>query len=128
MASFCGWGATALWLDRATTRRQITFYRKVLVLIRSILERWKAEMMLKPSSGFEVVNQPSHNSNWLNYDSNCKMFQCEFSVISGRLIKNMFPLHICRPNDYTTQIIVLLQVQFYSIFTNVLSNIFKRFP
>ena len=57
----------------------------------------------------------------LNYE----LFQSEFSVLSGRLIKNMFPLHICRPNDYTIEISVLLQIQFYNIFTNVLS-IFKN--
>ena len=56
---------------------------------------------------------------------NCELFQSEFSVLSGRLIKNMFPLHICRPNDYTTEISVLLQIQFYSIFTTVPSIIFK---
>ena len=30
----------------------------------------------------------------------------EFSVLSGRLIiivKNLFPLYICRPNDYTSE-------------------------
>ena len=56
---------------------------------------------------------------------NCELFQSEFSVLSGRLIKNMFPLHICRPNDYTIEISVLLQIQFYNIFTNVPSIIFK---
>ena len=55
---------------------------------------------------------------------NCELFQSEFLVLSGRLIKNMFPLHICRPNDYTIEIIVLLQIQFYNIFTNV-PSIFK---
>ena len=58
---------------------------------------------------------------------NCKLFQSEFLVLSGRLIKNMFPLHICRPNDYTIQTIALLQIQLYNIFTNVLSNISKFF-
>ena len=59
------------------------------------------------------------------------MFQSEFSVLSGRLIKNMFPLHICRPNDYAIEI-VLLQIQIYNIllmffllFSNVFTNIFK---
>ena len=51
--------------------------------------------------------------------------QSEFSVLSGRLIKNMFPLHICRPNDYTIEISVLLQIQFYNIFTNIPSIISK---
>ena len=59
----------------------------------------------------------------LNYE----LFQSEFSVLSGRLIKNMFLLHICRPNDYTIEIIVLLEIQFYNIFTKALSTIFKRF-
>ena len=56
---------------------------------------------------------------------NCELFQSEFSDLSGRLIKNMFPLHICRPNDYAIEISVLLQIQFYNIFTNVPSIIFK---
>ena len=56
---------------------------------------------------------------------NCELFPSEFSVLSGRLIKNTFPLHICRPKDYTTEISVLLQIQFYSIFTTVPSIIFK---
>ena len=57
----------------------------------------------------------------------CELSQSDFSVLSGRLVKNMFPLHICRPNDYTIEIIALLQIQFYNIFTNVVTNIFKRF-
>ena len=135
MAPFCGCGATASRLDRATARRQFTFYQKFLVLIRSILERWKANVTLKPASGFEHVYQPSYYQIWIKVtiqtDSimtlNCKQFQSEFSVLSGRLIKNIFPLHICRPNDDTIEMKVLLQIQFYNIFTNVLSNIFRRF-
>ena len=60
---------------------------------------------------------------------NCELFQSEFLVLSGRLIKNMFPLHICRPNDYTIEIIVLLQIQFDNILTNVssvFSNVFTN--
>ena len=49
---------------------------------------------------------------------NCELFQSEFSVLSGRLIKNMFPLHISRPDYYKTEISFLLQVHFYYIFTN----------
>ena len=56
---------------------------------------------------------------------NCELFQREFSVLSGRLIKNMLPLHICKPNDYSIEISVLLQIQFYNIFTNVPSIIPK---
>ena len=55
----------------------------------------------------------------LNYE----LPQSEFSVLSGTLIKNMFPLHICRPNVYAIEIFVLLQIQFYNIFTNVPSII-----
>ena len=135
MAPFSGWGAAASRLDRATTRRQFTFYQIFLVLTRSILERWKAEMTLKPSSGFELMYQPSYYQIQIRVTNqtdsimtlNCELFQSEFSVLSGSLIKNMFPLHVCRPNDYTIEILVLLQIQFYNIFTNVLSNIFKRF-
>ena len=63
---------------------------------------------------------------------NCELFRSEFSVLSGRLIKNMFPLHICRPNDYTIEIIALLQIQIYNIllmffplFSYAFTNIFK---
>ena len=59
MDSFCGWGAAASRLYRATTKRQFTFYQIFLVIIRSISERRKAEMTLKPSNGFELVYQPS---------------------------------------------------------------------
>ena len=52
---------------------------------------------------------------------NCELFQSEFSV------KNMFPLHICWSNDYIIEIGVFLQIQFYNIFTDVLSIIFKIF-
>ena len=62
----------------------------------------------------------------------CELFLNEFSVLSGRLIRNIFPLHICRPNDYTIEIIVLLQIQIYNIllmffplFSNVFTNILK---
>ena len=47
------------WLkDRATLRRQFTFYhlhssQKFLVLILSNSEGWKAELTLEPPSGFE---------------------------------------------------------------------------
>ena len=60
MAPFCWWGATASRLYRATMRLQLTFYQKFLVLIRSILEGWKAETTLKPSSGFKLLYQPSY--------------------------------------------------------------------
>ena len=33
----------------------------------------------------------------------------------------------CRQNDYTTEINVLLQVQFYNTFANVVSIMFKSF-
>ena len=92
-------------------------------------------MTLKPSSGFELVYQPSYYQIYIKvtiqFDSiktlNCELFQSKFWVLSGRLIKNVFPLHICRPTDYAIEIMVLLQIQFYNIFTNVLPNIFKRF-
>ena len=56
---------------------------------------------------------------------NFELFQSQFSVLSGRLVKNMFPLHICRPNDYTIEISVFLQIKFYKIFTDASSIIFK---
>ena len=90
-------------------------------------------MTLKPPSDFELVYKPSYYQIEIKVKIqtesimtlNCELLQSEFSVLSGRLIKNIFPLHICRPNDYTIEI-VLLQIQFYNIFTNVLCNIFKR--
>ena len=63
---------------------------------------------------------------------NCELFQSEFSVLSGRLMKNMLPLHIRRPNDYTIEIIVLLQIKirntllmFFPLFSNFFTNILK---
>ena len=134
MAPFCVRGATASRLCRATMRRQFTFYQKFLILIQSIPEGWKGEMTLKPSSGFELVHQPSYYQIEIKIticqtDSimmfNCELFQSVFSVLSGRFIKNLFSLHICTPNDYTIEISVLFQIQFYSIFTNAPSIIFK---
>ena len=56
---------------------------------------------------------------------NCELFQSEFSVLSGRLIKNVSSA-LCRPNDYTIEIIVLLQIQmFFPLFSNVFTNILK---
>ena len=52
-------------------------------------------------------------------------FKVSSQVLSGRLIKNMFPLHICRAYDYTIEIRVLLHNQFYNIVTNVPSIILK---
>ena len=60
MALSCGLGATASRLNRATMKRQFTFYQKLLVLIRSISERRKTGMTLKPYNGFELVYQPSY--------------------------------------------------------------------
>ena len=61
-----------------------------------------------------------------------QLFQSEFSVLPGRLIRNMFPLHICRSNDYTIEISVLLQIQFcnillmfFPLFLKVFTNILK---
>ena len=50
-------------------------------------------------------------------------------LLASEPMQNLFRVHgeIYRPNDYKIEIIVLLQIQFYNIFTNVLSNIFKRF-
>ena len=42
-----------------------------------------------------------------------------------KVVKNLFPLHIWRTNENTEEI--LLQSQFYKIFTSVLSIIFKSF-
>ena len=113
-----------------------TMFQKFLVLIRSTSEGWKTVMILKPSSRLELVYQLvitkyKLKSQNIKTDSimtlNCELCQSEFSVLSGRLIKNTFPLYICRPNDYTIEIIVLLQIQLYNIFTNVLFIIFKGF-
>ena len=127
-------------LYRTTTRRQFTFYQKLLVLIRSISKRWKAEITLKPSSGFELVCQPSYYQVWIKVtiqtDSimtlNCEQFQNEFSVLSGRVVKHMFPLHICRPNDYTIEILfcfkfsfTIFLTRFFPLFSNVFTNIVK---
>ena len=38
MTPYCAWGETASKQYRATPRREFTFYQKILLLIRSILE------------------------------------------------------------------------------------------
>ena len=48
------------------------------------------------------------------------------SYLAG-LSKIYFLCTYCRTNDYATEVIALLQIQFYNIFTNVLFNFFKRF-
>ena len=56
---------------------------------------------------------------------NCELLQTGFSVLSGMLVKYMFPLHMCKPNGCTIEISVLLHTQFYNIFTDVPPIIFK---
>ena len=132
MSPFCGWGATASRLYRATMRRQFTFYQKFLVLIKSISERWKTEMTLKPSSGFElvylVITKYKLKSQYVKLTQWWPLTVNYFKVSSQsyrQAYQKYISLHICRPNDYTTEISVLLQIQFSNIFTNVPSIIFK---
>ena len=91
----------------------IWIYMDIYIYIYIVITKYKLKLQFKLTQLFMTLN--------------CKLFQSEFLVLSGRLIKNMFPLHICRPNDYTIQTIALLQIQLYNIFTNVLSNISKFF-
>ena len=94
-------------LYRATMRRQFTFYQKFLVLIKSILEGWKFEMTLKPSSGFTKDKLKSQY---------VKLTQLWALTVN------------CRPNHYTIDISVLrLEMQFYNIFPNVLYIISLNF-
>ena len=94
-------------LYRATMRRQFTFYENFLVLIKSISERWKFEMTLKPSSGFTKDRLKSQY---------VKLTQLWALTVN------------CRPNHYTIEISVLrLEMQFYNIFTNVLYIISLNF-
>ena len=63
MALFYGWGPTASRLH--SHYEEIVYFlllrfQKFLVLIRSISEGSEYEMTLKPSSGFELVYQPSY--------------------------------------------------------------------
>ena len=61
----------------------------------------------------------------------CELYQGGFTVLSGRFIINLSK--ICFLSTYVYQMIiqqrlnVLPQLQFYNIFTNVLSIIFKSF-
>ena len=133
MVPFCGWGAPASSLYRAAMRRQFTFYQKFLVLIKSISEGLKAEMTLKPSSGLNLcINLiiTKYKLKW-QYVKLTQLWPLTvncFNVSSQpdlAGLSKMFPLHISRPNDYTIEISVLLLIQFYNIFTNVPSIIFK---
>ena len=63
MAPFYGWDSTVSRLQ--SHYEEIVYFlplsfQKFLVLIRSISKGWKDEMTLKPSSGFELVYQPSY--------------------------------------------------------------------
>ena len=127
-------GCNCLKAIRSHYEETVYFYQKFQVLIKSISKGWKAEMTLNPSSGFDLVYQPSYYQIQIKVticqtDSimtlNCELFQSEFSALPGKLIKNVFPLHICRPKDYTIEISLLIQIQFYNTFTNVPSIIFK---
>ena len=94
-------------LQRATMRRQFTFYQNFLVLIKSISEGWKFEMTLKPSSGFTKDRLKSQY---------VKLTQLWALTVN------------CRPNHYTIDISVLrLEMQFYNIFPNVLYIISLNF-
>ena len=63
MVPFYGWASTA---SRQQSQYEETVYflplssQRFLVLIRSTSEGRKAERTLKPSSGFELVYQPSY--------------------------------------------------------------------
>ena len=74
----------------------------------------KGEMTLKPSSGFELEYQPSYYQIIITKSQYVKLTQ-------------LWPLTVnYRPNDYTIEISVLPQIQFYNIFTNVPSIIFEN--
>ena len=130
---FCGWGAPASSLYRATMRRQFIFYQKFLVLINAISEGLKAEMTLKPSSGLNlcinlVITKYKLQWQYVKLAQlwpltvNCFKMSSQ-PYLAG--LSKMFSLHLYRPNDYTIEISVLLQIQFNNIFTNVPSIIFK---
>ena len=115
--------------------RQFTFYQKFLVWYLLIQSR-KDERLRWPWSHPVVLNLfinlviTKHKLK-LQYFKliqlwpltvNCFKVSSQ-SYLAG--LSKMFPLHICRPNDYTIEISVLLQIQFYNIFTNVPSIISK---
>ena len=120
-------------------RRQFTFYQKFLVLIRSILERRKTEMTLKPPSGFELVYQPSYHQIQIKsticqtnsiMTRNCELFQSEFSVLYGRLIIKLSK--ICFLWTYVDQMIIQQRILFcfkfsFTIFLLVFFPLFSKF-
>ena len=134
MGPFCGWDTTASKLYRATMWSQFSFYQKFLVLISSVSEGWKAEMTWSHPvvlnlcinlviTKYKLKSQFKLTQLW-PLTVNCFKVSSQ-SYLAG--LSKMFPLHICRPNDYTIEISVLLQIQFYNIFTNIFSIIFKSF-
>ena len=124
-----------LWMGCNCLKAIQSHYKeKFLVLIRSMSEGWKAEMTLKPSvvlnlrinlviTKYKLKSQLKLTQLWPLTVNSFKV--SSQSYLAG--LWKMFPLYICRPNDHTIEIIVLLQIQFYDIVTNVLSIIFKRF-
>ena len=58
--SFLWKGCNCLKAIQSHYEETVSFHQKFLVLIKSISKGWMAEMTLKPSSGFELVYQPSY--------------------------------------------------------------------
>ena len=125
--SFCGWGALSRGCTGPLRGESLRFTRNSWYLLD---QSWKDERLRWPW-GHPVVLNFCINLVITKYKLkcqtnsimalNCELFQSEFSV------KNMFPLHICWSNDYITEIGVLPRIQFYNIFMDVLSIIFKIF-
>ena len=63
---------------------------------------------------------------------NCELFQSAFSVLSDRLIKNMFPLHICRQMIMQQRLAFCFKfsfpiflLMFFPLFSEVVSKMLK---
>ena len=120
-------------------------FQKFLVLIKSSSEGWKDEITMKPSSGFELVYQPSYCQIWIKVaicqsDSimtfNCELCQSEYSVFSGRIIIKLS--RICFFCTYVDQMIIqqrlifcskfsftIFLLMFFPLFSKVFTNTLK---
>ena len=100
---------------------------------------------MKPSSGFELVYQPSYCQIWIKVaicqsDSimtfNCELCQSEYSVFSGRIIIKLS--RICFFCTYVDQMIIqqrlifcskfsftIFLLMFFPLFSKVFTNILK---
>ena len=132
MPPFCGWvqlpqGYTEpLWGDSLLFKRNLSYSLDQSQKDEKLRWPWSHPVVLNfcinlVITKYKLKPQYIKRTRLWPLTVNCFKVSSQF-YLAG--LSKMFPLHICRPNDYTIEISVLLQIQFYNIFTNV-PSIFK---